>query len=253
MDYKNEVEKRVQYIRDTIASAHSDGVILGNSGGKDCTLVSILCKMATPNVYNVIMPCESSINYGQDRDDAWKVSKQFDIETVEVDITEAKRALKKVIEPFCGDKSTMHFSNMNPRLRMITLYTIAQSRNLLVAGTGNLCENVMGYFTKWGDGAYDFNPIYDLKVSEVYGMLEYLGAPECIIKKVPSAGLYEGQTDEKEMGVTYTSIENFIDGKVDESHEKIARVYARTAHKRRLTSVYNRVELNPNGGKKTNK
>lgn len=243
LNVKEEVEKRVEFIKQVLKDSKADGIILGNSGGKDCTLVTILSKMATDNVINVIMPCESKRNYTIDRDDALSVSKKFGVETYEIDLTDTKLMLKDALKDYCGDKSNMHFNNMNPRLRMITLYTIAQSRNLLVAGTGNLSEMTMGYFTKWGDGAYDFNPISDLTVSEVYEMLRYLGAPAEIIEKEPSAGLYEGQTDEKEMGVTYDSIEKFIKTGEGEDSEKIKSVYLKTAHKRELPRVYKRVEL----------
>ena len=101
-------------------------------------------------------------------------------------------------------------ANIAPRLRMITLYTIAASENRIVAGTGNRSEAYMGYFTKWGDGAYDFNPIADLTATEVFEFLRYLKAPSSIIEKAPSAGLFEGQTDEKEMGVTYKAIDKYI-------------------------------------------
>ncbi len=243
MNVKEEVEKRVEFIKQVLKESRADGIILGNSGGKDCALVTILSKMATDNVVNVIMPCESKRNYTVDRDDALKLSKKFDIETYEIDLTDTKLMLKDAVKDYCGDKSNMHFNNMNPRLRMITLYTIAQSKNLLVAGTGNLSEMTMGYFTKWGDGAYDFDPISDLTVSEVYEMLRYLDAPTEIIEKEPSAGLYEGQTDEKEMGVTYASIEEFIKtGKGPDSY-KIKSVYLKTAHKRSLPKVYRRIEL----------
>ncbi len=243
MNVKEEVEKRVEFIKQVLKESRADGIILGNSGGKDCALVTILSKMATDNVVNVIMPCESKRNYTVDRDDALKLSKKFDIETYEIDLTDTKLMLKDAVKDYCGDKSNMHFNNMNPRLRMITLYTIAQSKNLLVAGTGNLSEMTMGYFTKWGDGAYDFDPISDLTVSEVYEMLRYLDAPTEIIEKEPSAGLYEGQTDEKEMGVTYASIEEFIKTGKGPDSDKIKSVYLKTAHKRSLPKVYRRIEL----------
>ncbi len=243
MNVKEEVEKRVEFIKQVLKESRADGIILGNSGGKDCALVTILSKMATDNVVNVIMPCESKRNYTVDRDDALKLSKKFDIETYEIDLTDTKLMLKDAVKDYCGDKSNMHFNNMNPRLRMITLYTIAQSKNLLVAGTGNLSEMTMGYFTKWGDGAYDFDPISDLTVSEVYEMLRYLDAPTEIIEKEPSAGLYEGQTDEKEMGVTYASIEEFIKTGKGHDSDKIKSAYLKTAHKRSLPKVYRRIEL----------
>ena len=98
----------------------------------------------------------------------------------------------------------------------------------------------MGYFTKWGDGAFDFNPIADLTVTEIYEFLRYLGAPSRIIEKAPSAGLYEGQTDEQEMGVTYAAIDTYLTqgtGK-PEDIAIIERAHARTAHKRRMPARY---------------
>ena len=98
----------------------------------------------------------------------------------------------------------------------------------------------MGYFTKWGDGAYDFNPIADLTVTEVYAFLSWLHAPENIIRKAPSAGLFEGQTDEQEMGVSYAAIDRYIlTGEANE-HDKaiIDRYHSRSEHKRRPAATY---------------
>lgn len=116
MNVKEEVEKRVEFIKQVLKESRADGIILGNSGGKDCALVTILSKMATDNVVNVIMPCESKRNYTVDRDDALKLSKKFDIETYEIDLTDTKLMLKDAVKDYCGDKSNMHFNNMNPRL-----------------------------------------------------------------------------------------------------------------------------------------
>ena len=98
----------------------------------------------------------------------------------------------------------------------------------------------MGYFTKWGDGAYDFNPIADLTVTEIYEFLRYLKAPEEIISKAPSAGLFEGQTDEAEMGVTYRSIDEFLrSGTANEQDSAIIERYHRTSeHKRKMPATF---------------
>ncbi len=98
----------------------------------------------------------------------------------------------------------------------------------------------MGYFTKWGDGAYDFNPVADLTVTEIYEFLRYLNVPENIITKAPSAGLYDGQTDEGEMGITYKSIDEFLlTGKVSDEEKKIIeRYHNASCHKRRLPLAY---------------
>jgi NAD+ synthase len=123
---------------------------------------------------------------------------------------------------------------------MITLYAVAASENRLVAGTGNASEYHMGYFTKWGDGAYDFNPIADLTATEIFEFLRYLKAPEAVITKAPSAGLFEGQTDEDDMGVTYKAIDTFLTtGQANEKDKAIIdRYHARSGHKRRPALRY---------------
>ena len=117
---------------------------------------------------------------------------------------------------------------------MTALYAVAAAEHRLVAGTGNRSEAYMGYFTKWGDGAYDFNPIADLTVTEVFEFLDYLDAPETIRHKAPSAGLFEGQTDEKEMGVSYAAIDRYMDGGAVTDAERaiIERFHRNSEHKR---------------------
>lgn len=232
-DIKAEIEARVDFIRKLLESSGAEGIVYGNSGGKDSALVGILCKMATDNVLGVIMPCGTSRNFKEDKEDAIKVAGKFGIDYTVVDITPARDALAECIGKSLplGDMAKV---NIPPRLRMTVLYSIARTRNYLVAGTGNRSEGYMGYFTKWGDGAFDFNPISDLTVTEEYEILKYLGAPECIITKAPSAGLYEGQTDEGEMGITYAEIDRYLlHGEATEKiREKIERSHAATEHKR---------------------
>lgn len=238
-DFNHELKNRIAFIQDALKNANAQGIVYGNSGGKDCTLVSILCKKACDNTVGVIMPCQSKRNYGEDTDDALATATQFGIETLTVDLTDTKLAITESIAK-SHEVSALASANIAPRLRMTTLYTIAQSRNALVAGTGNKSELFMGYFTKWGDGACDFNPIADLTVSEVYEFLEFLDAPQNIIKKAPSAGLFEGQTDEKEMGVTYAQIDEYINkqrGEI-EAVEKIKRYHKTSHHKRQLPLMY---------------
>ncbi|MDR3277283.1 MAG: NAD(+) synthase, partial [Oscillospiraceae bacterium] len=154
------------------------------------------------------------------------------IETRELDLAGVKKT-------FIGALSSqikvadMAAANMSARLRMITLYAAAASENRVVAGTGNRSEAYMGYFTKWGDGAHDFNPIGDLTVTEIYEFLRFLGAPEAVITKAPSAALFDGQTDEDEMGITYARIDDYlINGKVTPDDKAlIERFHARAAHK----------------------
>lgn len=240
MDIRASVEKRVEWIKSVLAASGAKGIAYGNSGGKDCTLVSALAKRATDNVVGVIMPCDSSRNYGEDREDALAAGAKFGIEQIEVDLSPAKTALVSALGDALAEEGITEGArhsaliNINPRLRMAAVYAVAQARGYLVAGTGNACEYAMGYFTKWGDGAYDFNPIADLTVDEIYEHLRYLGAPAHIVEKAPSAGLYPGQTDENEMGVTYAEITAYIKGLPVPADKKklMDAMSSRSAHKR---------------------
>ena len=238
-NYQEEFDKRVAYIRAKVREAHADGIVFGNSGGKDSALVGILCKAACSNTLGVIMPCASRRNYGQDRDDGNALASQYGIETRIVDLTAVREAELKALEG-AASLSDMAVANIAPRLRMTTLYTIGQSENRLVAGTGNRSEIYMGYFTKWGDGASDFNPIADLCATEVFEFLRFLNAPASIVEKAPSAGLYEGQTDEKEMGVTYRAIDAYLlQGEVSDADKAVIdRYHSRSEHKRRPISTF---------------
>ena len=238
-NWQVEYEQRVAWIQARLQESGAAGIVFGNSGGKDSALVGILCKAACDNTVGILMPCASRRNFGMDTDDGRAVAEQFGIETRTVDLTAVREAeleaLRGVAEP-----TPLAVANIAPRLRMTTLYAVAAAENRLVAGTGNRSEAYMGYFTKWGDGAHDFNPIADLTVTEIYAFLAYLNAPRQIIEKAPSAGLFEGQTDEAEMGVTYRAIDEWLlEGRGEESDLAVIRRYhARSEHKRRPIPVY---------------
>ena len=238
-DYQKEYESRVAFIRDLVATSGVRGIVFGNSGGKDSALVGILCKAACDDTVGVIMPCASQRNFGSDMDDGNALAEQFGIETRTVDLTPIREAAEQVIGGVT-DINAASLANIAPRLRMLTLYTVAGSEGRLVAGTGNRSEAYMGYFTKWGDGAYDFNPISDLTATEVIEFLRWLDAPASIYTKAPSAGLYEGQTDEQEMGVTYAAIDRYITTGEASPEDKaiIDRFHARSDHKRRPAATY---------------
>ena len=238
-DYKLETEKRVAFIREQLEQSGATGIVFGNSGGKDCALVGILCKKACEDTVGLIMPCSSKCNYDDDMTDALMISKLYRIEKRMVDLTKTSDMLKKSLKDATGLKQNA-VNNIAPRLRMSALYAVAGSENRLVAGTGNKSERFMGYFTKWGDGAFDFNPISDLTVTEIYQFLTYLDIPKRILDKAPSAGLYEGQTDEGEMGVTYKAIDEYISsGSCDPGDmEVIANYHRLSEHKRNAPKVY---------------
>ena len=233
-NYAEETEKRIAFIRQAVADAHAVGIIFVNSGGNDSALVGILCKMACENTEGVILPCSSKRNFTIDKDDGMAVADQFGIKTRVVDLTAQKELAMENLSQV-ATLSQAAIGNIAPRLRMMTLYAIGASENRLVAGTGNASEYYMGYFTKWGDGAYDLNPIADLTATEIFAFLRYLNAPEAVITKAPSAGLFEGQTDEEDMGVTYAAIDHYIATGEATDHDKaiIDRYHARSAHKRR--------------------
>ena len=238
-DYQAEFEKRVAYIRAKLEEAHASGIVFGNSGGKDSALVGILCKAACEDTVGVILPCASKRNYGLDADDGRALAEAYGIETRTVDLTPVCEALVAALGEAAALNDTA-LVNLAPRLRMTALYAVAAAENRLVAGTGNRSEIYMGDFTKWGDGASDFDPIADLTATEVFEFLEYLGAPRQIIDKAPSAGLFDGQTDEQEMGVSYRAIDAYLlRGEAEEKDlAVIERFHGRSGHKRRPIAVY---------------
>lgn len=232
-DYKVEFEKRVEFIKSVLAESGAKGIVYGNSGGKDSALVGILCKAACENTVGIILPCTSKRNYDEDAADAKEVATKYNIETRTVDLTPVKEAELKALDGVTALNAAA-LANIAPRLRMLTLYAVAAAEKRLVAGTGNKSESYVGYFTKWGDGAHDFNPIADLTVTEIYEFLRYLDAPKCVIEKAPSAALFDGQTDETEMGVTYTELDAYIIGNdiSIEKQEIIKQLHKNSEHKR---------------------
>ena len=184
-DYKSEFYRRVEFIKTVLSESGADGIVYGNSGGKDSALVGILCKAACDNTIGIIMPCASKRNYDQDTADGLTVAKQYHIETRTVDLTPVRESAVQQISA-AADINSAALTNIAPRLRMLTLYAVSASENRLVAGTGNRSEAYVGYFTKWGDGAHDFNPISDLTVTEIYEFLRWLNAPVCFFMYFPT-------------------------------------------------------------------
>lgn len=232
-DYKAEFEGRVAWIRSLLKESGCTGIVFGNSGGKDSALVGILCKAACDNTLGLIMPCASKRNYGEDADHGKMLAESFGIDGRIVDLSGVHSTLTGELTAVT-ELNQQAMTNLAPRLRMTTLYAVAAAENRLVAGTGNRSEIYMGYFTKWGDGACDFNPISDLCAGEVFEFLEYLKAPRCIIDKAPSAGLFDGQTDEQDMGVSYAAIDRYITtGEASDADRAIIdRYHAVSTHKR---------------------
>ena len=155
---ENEINFIIEWIRNYVKNSGAKGVVIGNSGGKDSATVIALCVRALgkDNVLAVAMPC-SSIQ--KDLEDAKLVASTFGVKMLTVNLGSVYKDLSLAIENEIND-TIMPFASINirPRLRMTTLYTIAQQYGYLVAGTGNACEGFVGYTTKWGDNSCDFNP-----------------------------------------------------------------------------------------------
>ena len=239
---ENEINFIIEWIRNYVKNSGAKGVVIGNSGGKDSATVIALCVKALgkDNVLAVAMPC-SSIQ--KDLEDAKLVASTFGVKMLTVNLSSVYKDLSLAIENEINDTIVPFASiNIRPRLRMTTLYTIAQQYGYLVAGTGNACEGFVGYTTKWGDNACDFNPIAEFNVSEVLEIGKVLGVPSEIINKTPNDGLGMG-TDEEKLGVTYKEIEEYIaTGKTEKksSSEKIEKLHKQSEHKRNPIPVYHR-------------
>ena len=242
-------EKIAEWLRQRADDAGARGFVFGLSGGIDSAVVARLCQMAAPQrVLGVLLPCYS---HPQDEEDARLVASTFSIPIVRVEldstfdaVTEslqsAIKGLPKQVESL-DIKQQMPDANVKPRLRMAALYFIANSLNYLVVGTGNRCELVLGYFTKYGDGGVDLLPIGGLLKSEVRAMARDLGVPDRVIEKPPTAGLWVGQTDEAEMGFSYDTLEAYLvkgASAVDRAiAERIARLQNVSDHKRALPPI----------------
>ncbi len=236
---EKETKKAIQWIKVQVEKVRAKGVIVGNSGGKDsATVIAMATKaLGKEKVTAVSMPCHSNSN---DFEDAKLVAKTFGVEFLTVDLSDGYDKIEKEINSQLEKKlSTEAKINIKPRLRMTTLYAIAQTKGCLVIGTGNLCEAMVGYTTKWGDSSYDFNPIANFTVEEVLAIGKSLGVPEKILQKSPNDGL-GGQTDEEKMGIKYSQIAQMIEtGDTDEEvKQKILERFQSSQHKRDPIPTY---------------
>lgn len=237
-----EAEKAINWIKEFVKSSGAEGVVVGNSGGKDSATVIAMATRALgkDKVLTIAMPCNS---IKEDLEDAKLVSMTFDVPLLEIDLSDSYNTFERTINNSLKgiDIELVNEAKVNskPRFRMTTLYSVAQSMNYLVIGTGNLCEQMVGYTTKWGDNASDFNPIGNFTVREVLAIGKYLGVPDRIINKAPSDGL-GSKTDEEKMGVTYDQIEEYIEtGKTsEEAMLVIERKNRVSKHKRSLVPKY---------------
>jgi NAD+ synthase len=229
------------------------GFVVGLSGGIDSAVVARLAQLAAPAaVVAALLPCHSD---PQDEHDAALVAQHFSLTTIRVDLSpsydrfvaDAQAALGTLPEqmraatPADPLHARVPLSNVKPRLRMTTLYLVANTLNYLVAGTGNRSELSIGYFTKYGDGVSDLLPIGHLVKSDVRALARELNVPDAILERTPGAGLWLGQSDEEEIGFTYADLERHLDegpqGVSPAIAMKIERLVRTTEHKRNLPPV----------------
>lgn len=209
LDYKKLILDVQNWIKQYVKSAKADGIILGLSGGIDSCVTAVLCvnALGKDKVIGLNIPIES---ISKDYEDAELIAEILKFKFLKIDLTDTFKAMLKVV-PLNIDKKKMALANIKPRLRMTMLYFIGQSLGrYLVAGTSNRTEIAIGYFTKYGDGAADFEPIASLYKCEIRKLAGILKIPEKIIMKPSSAGLWENQTTEGEIGIDYNILDEIV-------------------------------------------
>jgi NAD+ synthase len=236
---EKECENIINWIREYFKNQPSaKGAIIGISGGKDSSVTSKLLAEALgkERVFGVLMP------NGEQKDisDSLRI---VDILGIDYKIVNIEKAYNGLLEGIADENLSIDAKiNISPRLRMTTLYAVGTSMNYRVCGTGNKSEGFVGYTTKWGDNAFDFNPIGDLTTEEVVAVGDFLGLPYELVHKTPSDGL-SGKSDEEKLGFSYKQINEFIENGScgdKEIDEKIRLKHEYNEHKRNLPPKYER-------------
>lgn len=223
------LDQIINWIKEEVKKANCSGVAVGISGGIDSALVAYLAKKAFPNdSIGILIPINKKRQF--DLEDGLELVKKLDLDYKVIDLSHEYQSMI--------DKMNVQLDltkgNMQARLRMTTIYAFAQERKYLVLGTDNKAEYDLGYFTKWGDGGCDLLPIVNLYKSEVFEYAKKVGIPINIINKTPSAGLWDDQSDEKELGFTYDDYEQYDKNLLTDQQliEKIKLQISKTNHKR---------------------
>jgi NAD+ synthase len=232
--------KIISWIKQKVKDSGAKGIVMGLSGGVDSAVVAALCKEAVGrnNLLVLFLPCNSN---SQDLKDAKLVARSLGLKSGLVDLSGVYNNFLKVL-PAAGSLAR---GNLKPRLRMSALYYFANKLNYLVCGTGNKSELMVGYFTKYGDGGVDILPIADLFKRQVRKLARELNIPQGIITKPPTAGLWHGQTDEGEMGITYNELDDILDRMCNNKKQaagsdkvnKIEKMRKNSEHKRKGADI----------------
>jgi NAD+ synthase len=236
----------VAWLREQAKNAGAKGLIVGLSGGVDSSVVASLCKKAMPGqCFGLIMPCGS---ISQDAEHAKMIAEKIKMPYKTIDLGPGFEVLSTDLKSKSSDlqgNEKLAIANIKPRLRMTALYYFANKLNYLVVGTDNKTESMLGYFTKFGDGGVDLLPISCLYKKDVRALARHLGVPGKIIEKPPSAGLWQGQTDEGEMGLSYEDADSILEkieqgntaGADPEKLQKVQAMIKASEHKRNTAPV----------------
>ena len=231
MELKQYLLEIEEFLKNYLEESHCKAYVLGLSGGVDSTLVAAIARKAVgkDRLFCYALDIDSN---PADVEDAKKVAKELDLNLEIINLT-------KTYHSYLEDLNGKEFikltkSNLKVRMRMVALFAFAQEHYGLVLGTDNMDERYVGYFTKYGDGAADVLPIVYLTKKEVRKAAELYGVSSLLANRVPTAGLFEGQTDENEMGVKYEDLDNYLlGGKVEKSvEERIEYLHKISEHKR---------------------
>lgn len=247
IDPAAEIRSRVDFLKDYVRKSGTTGLLIAISGGIDSAVAAGLCKKATDELsaetgqeyitLGVFQPYEEQADIA----DSYAVAEAFELKyRVETNIGEAVNEIALEVEHgFKSIGKSRHLSrggkgNVKARTRMVMQYALAFDLNLLVVGTDHASEAITGFYTKWGDGAVDITPLASLNKRQVRQLGAALGVPQPVLDKAPTAGLWEGQTDENELGIKYDDNSDYLEGKEinAEVREKLEKQYVKTAHKR---------------------
>ena len=239
LDYEKLVIDIQEWISKYVKSAKAEHVVVGLSGGIDSAVSAALCAKALgrESVIGLGLPCDS---ISQDVEDAKLIAEYLEIEFKILDLTPIYEKFLEISSSIPRE-GNLASSNLKPRLRMTMLYFVGQAKGkCLIVGTSNRAELTIGYFTKFGDGAADFEPLASLYKQEVRNVSEILNIPRNVITKAPSAGLWQGQTDEGEIGLSYDIIDEILyridynldfKGLGEEDISKVRRMMSAAEHK----------------------
>ena len=225
---KSYIKYLIQWLKQEVGKAQAQGVIVGLSGGVDSAVVAALSKAAfASQVKLVFIDLEST---SQDYKDALSVAHKLDLNLQKIDLTPIFKSLSQSLNL----KNKLAIANLKPRLRMSVLYALAQELGYLVLGTDNAAEWILGYFTKYGDGAADLQPLVRLTKTEVKKIAQYFNLPTRIYTKSPSAGLWLDQEDEQELGFKYDDVDRYLTNSFLNPNvkAKIKAQIQKTQHKR---------------------